>query len=421
MASAERGSLVTMVGIVNASGNALPPVYVFPRIKYKEHFVNGGPNGCLGITEKSGWMTAQGFIEVLNHIKNNTRCSKEKPIILFLDNHVSHCSLTAIIFCRENGIHMITFPPHTSHKLQPLDVSVFGPFKKYLATSFNDFLVSNPGRIITIYDIPSLSNIPFRKAFAAENICKGFETTGISPFNRQIFPESDFINEPNEEHPTADNDNEPILQQGAISNEPDVLFEPPVTPPPLRKTPEQVRPLPRIQQSKSNKRKGKSTILTSTPSKEEKERTQQQKKKQAKKPLVRKGVPKIIKKRKTYVDSSSDLSDALSFAESDRSVGSFVEPESLGETKFVLVRFGGQVDKFYVGKILSECPNSVIVDFLRKKPGSWTFYEPRVNDISYIPKDDIALKLPDPSHPAGTSRSAATYIFDVDMSLYNVM
>ncbi|XP_039969680.1 uncharacterized protein LOC120781524 isoform X2 [Bactrocera tryoni] len=54
VASVERGSLVTMVGIVNASGNALPPVYVFPRIKYKEHFVNGSPNGCLGITDKSG-------------------------------------------------------------------------------------------------------------------------------------------------------------------------------------------------------------------------------------------------------------------------------------------------------------------------------------------------------------------------------
>ncbi|XP_049315728.1 uncharacterized protein LOC115065987 [Bactrocera dorsalis] len=247
-------------------------------------------------------MTAQGFIEVLKHIKNNTRCSKEKPIILFLDNHVSHCSLTAIIFCRENGIHMITFPPHTSHKLQPLDVSVFGPFKKYLATSFNDFLVSNPGRIITIYDVPSLTNIPFRKAFAAENICKGFEMTGISPFNRQIFPETDFINEPNEEHPTADNDNEPILQQDAISNEPDVLFEPPVTPPPLPKTPEQVRPLPRIQQSKSNKRKGKSTILTSTPLKEEKERTQQQKK-QA--PTAQIFYKKLIES--TKIDATWDL------------------------------------------------------------------------------------------------------------------
>jgi hypothetical protein len=27
------------------------------------------------------------------------------------------------------GLHLVTLPSHTSHALQPLDVSVFGPFK----------------------------------------------------------------------------------------------------------------------------------------------------------------------------------------------------------------------------------------------------------------------------------------------------
>ena len=30
---------------------------------------------------------------------------------------------------RENGIHIVTFPPHCSHKLQYLDISVYGPLK----------------------------------------------------------------------------------------------------------------------------------------------------------------------------------------------------------------------------------------------------------------------------------------------------
>jgi hypothetical protein len=29
------------------------------------------------------------------------------------------------------GIDLLTLPAHTTHRLQPLDVSVFGPFKSY--------------------------------------------------------------------------------------------------------------------------------------------------------------------------------------------------------------------------------------------------------------------------------------------------
>ena len=37
--SAERGELVTFCGIITAFGFSLPPVYVFPRVHYKYHFL----------------------------------------------------------------------------------------------------------------------------------------------------------------------------------------------------------------------------------------------------------------------------------------------------------------------------------------------------------------------------------------------
>lgn len=52
--SAERGELVTFVGIISAIGLALPPVYVFPRVKYKDSFLSGAPIGSLGLSNKSG-------------------------------------------------------------------------------------------------------------------------------------------------------------------------------------------------------------------------------------------------------------------------------------------------------------------------------------------------------------------------------
>lgn len=70
MSSAERGTLVTIVGIINAAGGALPPVYVFPRIRYKDEFIKDGPSGCIGLLSKSGWIIGELFIDVLKHVQN---------------------------------------------------------------------------------------------------------------------------------------------------------------------------------------------------------------------------------------------------------------------------------------------------------------------------------------------------------------
>ena len=41
--SAERGTLATMLVFVNAVGNTVPPVYIFPRKNYKDFMINGAP------------------------------------------------------------------------------------------------------------------------------------------------------------------------------------------------------------------------------------------------------------------------------------------------------------------------------------------------------------------------------------------
>ncbi|XP_050337882.1 uncharacterized protein LOC126764125 [Bactrocera neohumeralis] len=309
-------------------------------------------------------MSTDGFCEVLVHVQKNTRCSLERPILLFLDNHVSHCSLAAIMFCRENGIHMISFPPLSSHKLQPLDISVFGPFKKHLATSYSDFLLSNPGRAITIYDIPQLSKIPFQKAFVSENICKGFSTVGISPFNRQAIPEADFISV-DVEHQTADID----FALELVTNQNNVSIEP-ATPcksspiPSVGKTPEQVRPIPRIIKpfNSSKSRKGSSKILRSTPSKKEKEKIK------SGKVLPRKTTKKSLtfKKRVSSDESTDDDSLVKSFADTDKSIGSFFDSESLDLNNYVLVWFEGPQDQFYVDRIVRKFESSLESNLLLK-------------------------------------------------------
>ena len=75
--------------------------------------------------------------------------------------------------------------------MQPLDVSVFGPLKKLVA-SVQGSWISNPGKTMCIYDLPSIVKDAWPRAAVPINISKGFEASGILPFNPDIFTEADF-------------------------------------------------------------------------------------------------------------------------------------------------------------------------------------------------------------------------------------
>lgn len=217
--SGERGTLVTVIVAVSAIGILIPPMFVFPRKKYHPDFVKDGPAGCVGVSNGSGWCQKDEFCRFLSHFATHTRCSKENKVLLLLDNHQSHISLPAIDYCNENGIVMLSFPPHCTHKMQPLDKSVFRSFKYNVNNACDNWMRSNPGRKISIYDIPGIVNISLPTAANVKNIQAGFASTGIYPLNDQIFDEIDFM-------PSTVNEMSAEKQAPYTSQEISTIFDP---------------------------------------------------------------------------------------------------------------------------------------------------------------------------------------------------
>lgn len=130
LTSAERGELMTLEYCVNAVGNVIPPLFVFPRVKFREHFLNGVPAGSIGRASRTGWMNEDLFVDYMLHFIQHTRCTKERPVLLILDNVEAHITIKTTDLARENGVVLLTLPPHTSHRLQPLGRAIYGPFKR---------------------------------------------------------------------------------------------------------------------------------------------------------------------------------------------------------------------------------------------------------------------------------------------------
>lgn len=188
---------------------------------------------------------------------------------------------------------MLSFPPHCSHKLQPLDVSVFGPFKKFLSSAQDAWMRNNPGKTMTIYDIPGIVRIALPLALTQNNILSGFEKTGIYPFNKDKFDDSDFAPSYVTDRPkeTEHNESQPSTSSAPLSTissntqhstllnpQPSTSSDAQISISPQGTfSPEIVRPLPKAGPRKSsiNRKRRKTAILTDTPEKENLRREQE--------------------------------------------------------------------------------------------------------------------------------------------------
>lgn len=87
----------------------------------------------------------------------------------------------------ENSVVLLTIPPHTSHRLQPLDRAAYGPYIRAYAKAMDEWMRSNPGKTLSIYDVPALVKEAQISTCVPCNVLAGFQSTGIYPYSSNIF------------------------------------------------------------------------------------------------------------------------------------------------------------------------------------------------------------------------------------------
>lgn len=286
LASGERGRNVTVICAFNALGSYIPPLFVFPRKRMTFLLSKDGPAGAAYFCSDNGWSNEDIFVEWLKHFVKHSNATVKNPVLLVLDNHSSHCSLKAYDFCKKNGIVMLSLPPHSSHRMQPLDVSFFGPLKKAFRSECDLQMKNNSFQKLTHYDVASLFNKAYSRVATIAKGIAGFKASGIFPINPNVFTNEDFLGADalNGEGNNKQNDTKNKVIVPSYSGDPNRQPHSNLDSPSI----DDILPIPSTskRQTRASVRKGHSEIVTALPRKlfleKEKDRKGKKRKQQTK-------------------------------------------------------------------------------------------------------------------------------------------
>ncbi|KFZ24810.1 hypothetical protein V502_00710, partial [Pseudogymnoascus sp. VKM F-4520 (FW-2644)] len=176
---------VTAVECINSDGWLLPPMII---LKGKTHisswYLNSlPPNWTIAISE-NGWTTDQLGLTWLTDVFERHTKDRTKGIyrLLILDGHGSHITPEFDLFCKDHSIITLCMPPHSSHLLQPLDISCFAVLKRLYGQQIEDLMRVGVNYIDKSDFLPAYFTARI-ESLTSNTIRSGFAAAGLVPYD----------------------------------------------------------------------------------------------------------------------------------------------------------------------------------------------------------------------------------------------
>ena len=128
-------------------------------------------------------MNSNIFIKWLDNFSSNMRSHVKRPIALVYDGYCRHYNTDILEKLIELRIISALLSSNCTHLIQPLEISVFKPFKTELKHQIEKFVIENACTSFTKKDDITIASIGFEKVIInkPENIVAGFQAGGIWP------------------------------------------------------------------------------------------------------------------------------------------------------------------------------------------------------------------------------------------------
>jgi hypothetical protein len=134
-------SHVSVVGTISLGLTSLPPLFLTTsNVAFKSHELLRLRDEFFFFRTEKGYMTTEAMKFYVNSILapyvqslRDQFSDQTLNVYLVADNHGTHTNREILALFEHAGVIPIWLPPHSSHFLQPLDLSVFGSFKSHYA------------------------------------------------------------------------------------------------------------------------------------------------------------------------------------------------------------------------------------------------------------------------------------------------
>ncbi|PMD34716.1 DDE-domain-containing protein [Hyaloscypha variabilis F] len=181
---------ITLLACISAIGKKIPASLLYTGESYDlqntwvqdledddDFFFGASSNGWTCDAYGLKWLT-----DVFEPATRPT--SPRTKRLLIVDGHSSHVNMAFINKCWELRIILLIFPPHSTHRLQPLDVVLFGLLSLAYHKELNAFNVRGLGMVpMKKKNFLKLFRPAWRISFTEENILKAFAKPGIWPYD----------------------------------------------------------------------------------------------------------------------------------------------------------------------------------------------------------------------------------------------
>jgi hypothetical protein len=175
---------VTAIECISADGRYLTPMVIWPASTHRSNWTTYPTPGWHYACSAKGYTDSKISLEWLKRVfdPQTKERANQKPRVLMCDGFGTHATVEILEFCFANNIILCQLPPHTSHKLQPCDLSTFAPLKTAYRDQVERLERGGVGRIgkehFTALYSPARST-----AFSKKNILAGWAKSGLFPFN----------------------------------------------------------------------------------------------------------------------------------------------------------------------------------------------------------------------------------------------
>jgi hypothetical protein len=184
---------VSLLASVCADSTALPTTLIYKgksndlqdtwlqdfeeqEIAYFAASANGWTDNSLGLQ----------WLEKVFDPYTKTKAGNRRRLLI-VDGHSSHVNMRFIEAADRLRIIILILPPHSTHRLQPLDVGLFSPLATAYTKELNNLMFSSTGLVsMSKRMFYRMFKVAYTRAFTERNITSAFQKTGIWPFNPEI-------------------------------------------------------------------------------------------------------------------------------------------------------------------------------------------------------------------------------------------